>query len=190
MENNRIDLEYPLQERDYMSLFMNSPTVKSLKWYVLGGMLILIPIFHLLMSILNTSTNREQVEIWDPFSIVLIFFLYIVTSLVGLRRLKSKARIQGKANYERLYGGRHFLLTYDRAEAEFFLRKQQVRVPVNKNLSVYSTTKNYFFYSGKGMNGAIFLIPKDGSEQHKVGLQAILDDLTMKKGMEIREMEV
>jgi hypothetical protein len=191
MESNRIDLEYPLLERDYISLFMHSPSVRSLRWLVLGVMLILIPIFYTLMRLVYVSVlNRDQYEIWDSFTLVYILLLYIGGSFYLLSKLKSKANKQEKDNYEKLYSGRNFSIIYDRKESEFLVGKHQKRVPANKDLRVFSTSENYFFYFGKGKNGAIFLIPKNVSEQHKLRLQSILHDLTTKNGIEIREMKI
>lgn len=191
MESNRIDLEYKLQEKDYISLFAHSPSVRSLRWKALGGMLILIPIFYTLMSLIYVSVfNRDQYEIWDSFTLVYIFLLYVGGSFYLLSKLKSKANKQGKDNYEKLYSGRIFSITYDRKEAEFLVGKQQKRVPANKGLTVFSTPDNYFFYYGKGNNGVIFLIPNNVSEHHDYKLESILHDLTEKKGIQIREMKI
>jgi hypothetical protein len=191
MESNKIDMEYKLQEKDYISLFMHSPSVRLLRWQVLGGMLILIPIFYTLLSLGYVSVfNREQYEIWDSLALVYIFLLYIGGSFYLLSKLKSKTNKQGKDNYEKLYSGRMFSITYDKKEAEFLVGKQQKRVPANKDLTVFSTPDNYFFYYGKGNNGVIFLIPNNVSEHHDLKLQSILHDLTAKKGIQIREMKI
>jgi hypothetical protein len=191
MESNRIDLEYTLEEKYYISLFMHSPSVRSLRWLAFGGMLILIPIFYVVMSLVNISLfNKGQFEIWDSFTIVYISLLYIGGSFYVLSKLKSRARKQGKDNYEKLYSGRIFSITYDRKKSEFLVGKHQKRVPVNKDLRVFSTSDNYFFYKGKGSNGVIFLIPKNMSEQQDLKLQSILQDLTAKKGIEIRQMKI
>jgi hypothetical protein len=191
MEINRIDLEYKLQEKDYINLFTHSPSVRSLRWLAFGGMLILIPIFYVVMSLVNMSLfNKGQFEIWDSFTLVYISLLYIGGSFYVLSKLKSRARKQGKDNYEKLYSERIFSITYDKKESEFLVSKQKKRVPANKDLTVFSTPDNYFFYYGKGNNGVIFLIPKNVNEHHDLKLQSILHELTVKKGIQIRDMKV
>jgi hypothetical protein len=191
MERNRIDLEYTLEEKDYISLFMHSPSVRLLRRLAFWGMLILIPIFYVVMSLVNMSLfNKGQYEIWDSFTLVYISLLYIGGSFYLLSKLKSRARKQGKDNYEKLYIGRIFSITYDRKKSEFLVGKHQKRVSVNKDLRVFSTPDNYFFYKGEGSNGVIFLIPKNMGEQNDLKLQSILHDLTAKKGIEIRQMKI
>jgi hypothetical protein len=191
MASNRLHLEYPIQEKDYINLFTYSPWVRSLKWVILGGMLILVPMFHFLMSLINkTLFSKGQFEIWDSFTILYIFLLYIGACLYGVLKLKSRARKQGKDNYEKLYSGRMLSITYDQNKSEFLVGKQQKRVPVNKDLKVFCMPDNYFFYYGNKKNGVIFLIPKMGDEKHKSNLNTVINELKIKQEIEIREGKI
>jgi hypothetical protein len=189
LDNNEIKFEFLITERDYLKLFVLSPSVKSLKWLVLVSNLGLSVFAYLVMIFVNVYIFDNQFELFSSELLAYTIVLFFAASAYSLSKLKSKAEKQGKDNYEKFYNGQHFSVVYNQETNEFLLGKRNKTISIDKATEIISTPNHYFFYFGNRKNGEIFLIPKKDDDKYKSNLNAVLTDLTVKQRVKIREIQ-
>jgi hypothetical protein len=189
LENNKIKFEFLITERDYIKLFVLSPSVKSLKRLVLVSNLGLSVIAYLVMIFVNVYIFGNRFELFSNELLAYTLILFFVASAYSLFRLKSKAEKQGKDNYEKFYNGQNFSVVYNQETSEFLLGKRNKTISLDRATEIISTPDHYFFYCGNRNNGEIFLIPKKDDDKYKSNLNTIINDLKVKQGLKIREKQ-
>ncbi|MDR4935568.1 hypothetical protein RGU11_04130 [Rossellomorea marisflavi] len=115
--------------------------------------------------------------------------LFIIFCIYTYRKLRTKTLNRAIENYKDIYEGRSFTIEYDIEAAEFLVGNRRKRVPVDSQLEIFKTKKNYFFYWRKSLDGKIFLLPTYGSNEYMNKLDKVFEYIYKEGKVKTRELD-
>lgn len=187
--NTSILIQYTVQKDDYIELFIQSPSVKKLKLFVVSGNIFLGLMAYLVVFLLSEVVFEDEGRIDINITIFIVFSI-LISCLYTLRKFKIKSKEQGERNFKNFYDGQMFSDEYDMVAHEFKMGNREEIIPVDNQMRIVSARTSYNFYREKEKNDKIFLLPKNGDEEYQGKLDVILKSVLSSNQVTVRESTV
>lgn len=186
MQNN-LGINFNIQEKDYIQLFSNMPSLKIQKYKSVFTIVIINIVLYFLIMFYAKSLDFSSGQ-FAIASLVALAVLGTLTTifLFNFRRKHKKMIFDiSKEKYQELRGD-VVNLTLDKDLNIITINNRNIPF-IEEDTLIINTPKNYFIYFGKKIYSNKVLIPKRGDDKYKNNVNELIDYLSKFKNVKIIE---
>lgn len=148
----KIELSYRFKPRDGKEGLRNLPRARLTERL----MFIIMPLVVVLTAIYSGMRDPIGIIFSLIFGSVIFFGIFYVIIFIGLSAM-------GRIFYKKTFSdpSKKIRITYHLGDDFFTAGKDNLQIPIDKNLKLVTTKRNHLLYFGKMMKAKVLIIPKE-----------------------------